>query len=147
MSSDNCLLDCQKTDLITIVMFTTKYHLSLILLLTVYSILYNINLLDLKEKTVNNITKILYYTWTIFTVLIIILPHTVINEGTILDNYGMAYDVAIAGLIMYLIALIITTVMVMLRKTSIRKNNPFYITYITLYRRTYSESVHAFGNI
>ncbi len=126
-------LIAKKTDLITIVMLLQKYHLSLILLLTVYSILYNINLLDLKEKTVNNTTKILYYTWTIFTVLIIILPHTVINEGTILDNYGMAYDVAIAGLIMYLIALIITTVMVMLRKNFNSKKTIPFISLILLY--------------
>ncbi len=121
------------TDHILLVAFIQKVYMSLMILLALYSVLYNITILDIKEKTKENINKILYVIWFILSIAICLLPLEVINEGAILDGSGLSYKVAILGLILFLAGLIITTIIFLIRqKFNYKKIIPF-IVLILLY--------------
>lgn len=118
----------KKTDFTIIVMVLQKYYMAILLLLTLYSVLYNNSILEFKKKTNLFLKNAFYISWVILTIIILITPHTVINEGDILDNYGLAYDIAMTGLVVYLICLIITTIMILIKKKfSYKKTLPFII--------------------
>ena len=126
-------LIAKKTDFIMIVSVIQKYYLSLLLLLTVYSVLYNMVILDFKEKTNSVLTKGLYILWMLFTVLIFLTPHTIINEGNILDGYGVAYNIGIFGLVFFLLWLVITTIMILFKKDFNHKKALPFVSLVLLY--------------
>ncbi len=126
-------LIAKKTDFIMIVSVIQKYYLSLLLLLTVYSVLYNMVILDFKEKTKSVLTKGLYISWMLFTVLIFLTPHTIINEGNILDGYGMAYNIGVFGLVFFLLWLVITTIMILFKKDFNHKKALPFVSLVLLY--------------
>ncbi len=121
----------KKTPFNFLVMMIQKTYMSSLLLLMVYSILYNITLLNLSSKKEKVIDRILYFTWFLASVAEILTPLTVINEGNILDGYGLSYDIVMVFIILYLLGLIISTIIIFTRKKiNNKKVSPFLILII-----------------
>ncbi len=105
-----------------------KLYLIMMLLLICFIILYNFNLLGLKEKTSKNINIALLCSFIILSLTVLFTPINVINENDILDNDGMAYDFALLGIIVYFVIVVISSFLIFIRnKEKFSKDIPFII--------------------
>lgn len=121
------------TEYLFVVNLIQKFYMSIMILLALYSVLYNITILNIGEKVEKKLDGFLYGVWFVLTILVFVLPLKVINEGDVLDGSGLSYDVAIAGLIIFLLGLIATTVIILVRqKFNYKKTIPF-IVLVLLY--------------
>lgn len=108
-----------------------KFYMCILALLNLYSMNYCISIYD-KEVKLGNFKKILSIITSIAILLIIILPLNVILEGDLLDGEGLAYNVALGHTILSFIFFFIITIILLIKKYSIKKITP-YIVLIILY--------------
>ena len=108
-----------------------KMYMISMLLLICYIIIYNVNILKLKEKSIKIITYIILISFFIFAFLTLIAPLNVINYGDILDGDGISYNIVITATILYFISIIISSVTLFKKnKKNFQKDVPFIILII-----------------
>ncbi len=70
-----------------------KIYLLLMLYIVLNIALYNISLLRLSSKVKITIHNFLYLSYTIFSLLTLLTPLNVINEGNVLDGNGLSINI------------------------------------------------------
>lgn len=108
----------KKTDFLFLVKMIQKIYMPLMLLIALFCVQYNIMVLNFEKNTEKLFNKIIYGIWTIISILLLILPLTVINEGNVLDACGPSFNLLIIGLIIFIFGLIISTGAILLRQRS-----------------------------
>ena len=115
------------------IIFLQKIYMSLIILMIVYINCYNISIMKLKKKLKKAITTFLLLSFYIIFIFIMFTPLSVINEGFILDGYGLSYNITLYSTIFYLILIVISSSIIFIKnKDCIKKDIPF-LCLIILY--------------
>lgn len=110
-----------------------KIYMILMLLLTVYILIYNIKLLCFKENNEKCLINTTVISLVIFVILILITPINVINYDHIIDGNGPAYNISIIATVFYLLFIITSSVQLVRKsKNNFTKSIPF-ISLIVLY--------------
>ena len=110
-----------------------KIYMSLIILMTVYINCYNIAIMKINKKLKKRITNILMFSFYIVFLLIMFTNLSVINEGLILDGYGLSYDITLYSTIIYLGLIVLSSTIILIKnKDCFKKDIPF-ICLIFLY--------------
>ena len=110
-----------------------KIYMSLIILMTVYINCYNIAIMKINKKLKKRITNILMFSFYIVFLLIMFTNLSVINEGLILDGYGLSYDITLYSTIIYLGLIVLSSTIIFIKnKDCFKKDIPF-ICLIFLY--------------
>ena len=110
-----------------------KIYMSLIILMTVYINCYNIAIMKINKKLKKRITNILMFCFYIVFLLIMFTNLSVINEGLILDGYGLSYDITLYSTIIYLGLIVFSSTIIFIKnKDCFKKDIPF-IFLIFLY--------------
>ena len=110
-----------------------KIYMSLIILMTVYINCYNIAIMKINKKLKKRITNILMFSFYIVFLLIMFTNLSVINEGLILDGYGLSYDITLYSTIIYLGIIVLSSTIIFIKnKDCFKKDIPF-ICLIFLY--------------
>lgn len=106
-----------------------KIYMLTMLLLIVYIIIYNLNLINMpKQKVFKNC---IWMSLVVFVLLTIFLPIQVINYDEILDGSGLSYDVVIIATILYFLIIIISSIYILIKnKDGFAKDIPFIVLLI-----------------
>lgn len=111
-----------------IVGFMQKIHLILLDGIGFIFLAYNIEINTFKEKTKRKLNLGIKILLTILIFLILIMPITVINYDEILDVGGLAYSIALSGIVLVFILLILLTIKYSFsNKRNIKKSVPFIV--------------------
>ena len=103
-----------------------KVYMSLLVLLTVYINCYNIKLIKFKPNVEKFLIKAYHLSFFIITIICFLLPLNVVNYGNVLDGHGLAYDVVLISIIMYLASIIIFAIIIFKKNIrEFKKNIPF----------------------
>jgi len=129
-----------------IIAILQKIYMVSMLALIEQIIMYNIYLLNYNEKITNILSKSLFASLIIISVIVFQLPLTVINHDDIIDGTGLAYDVVLITVIVYYIIIVFATAHLFIKKRKdFKKNMPFVVLIILyvlgLYIRTVSPSL------
>lgn len=121
----------ETTDLVSVVSFLQRIHLSLLLTVGCCLLVYNIIINNFDEKIYQKLKKILIIINTIIVFLIFVTPINTIIDGEILDVGGTSYQIMMGTLIIYFISLIILSIRYIIsQKSGIKKALPFIILLI-----------------
>lgn len=111
--------------------YIQKFYMLTMLLLIVYILIYNLNLLNFSKQ--NIFRNLIWMIYAVFGSLTIILPIQVINYDDILDGGGLAYNIVILATIFYFLCIVISCIYFLIKnKRAFSKDIPF-ITLILLY--------------
>ena len=103
-----------------------KIYMSLIILMTVYINCYNISIMKINKKLKKQIKNSLMISFYIVFLLILFTNLSVINEGLILDGYGLSYDITLYATIAYLGLIVISSIIIFIKnKDCFKKDIPF----------------------
>ena len=110
-----------------------KLYMSLMILMTVYINCYNIIIMKMNKKLKRRLTNLLMISFYFVFLLIMCTRLVVINEGNILDGFGLSYNITLYSTIIYLGLIIITSTIIFVKnKDCFKKDIPF-ICLIFLY--------------
>ena len=113
--------------------FLQKIYMSLMILMTVYINQYNISIMKIKNETKKILNKLLKISFFIIFAIILMSPLNVINNGDILDGYGLSHDITLCAIIIYLILMMFSSAFIFkTNKENFKKDIPF-ICLILLY--------------
>lgn len=116
------------THLDILVGFFQKIYMSFMLWITVLVVIYNIYLCNQTPNRERLFRNLVVGFNAILILVMFFLPINVINYEDILDGNGLAYDVAVIGLIINLVLIIITTIFVFIKnRKQFSKMIPFII--------------------
>ncbi len=116
-----------------IIGYIQKVYMLSMLLLIVYIIIYNLNVIKMSEKWKNRCSIFIWISYFTFCILTMITPIHVINDDAILDGNGLSYNVVILATIFYFLFIIISCIYLFIKnKGSMTKDIPF-ITLLILY--------------
>lgn len=134
ISSSLCIITYLYAKLIGNILITgiiQKMYMISMLLLICYIIVYNVNVLKLKEKNSKVITYIILISFFFFSFLSLIAPLNVINYGDILDGNGISYNIVITATILYFIFIMISSIALFRgNKKDFQKDVPFIVLII-----------------
>lgn len=107
---------------------------------------YNMVILNSSSKIENMMNVILKTIYLVFSLAVLYFPLQVINEGNILDGYGMAMNTLLMGAGIYLTIIMISSFMIFFKpNNSIKKDIPFLVLMLLyclgMILRTYIPSV------
>ena len=103
-----------------------KIYMSLMILMTVYINCYNISIMKINKKLKKQIKDSLMISFYIVFLLIMFTNLSVINEGLILDGYGLSYDITLYATIVYLGLIVISSIIIFIKnKDCFKKDIPF----------------------
>ena len=110
-----------------------KIYMSLMLLLIINILIYNISILNIKDSIKKSLNMIIRFSSVILIIVVFITPLHVINKGDILDGYGLSYDIVLGATVLYFILIIISIIVIFIKnKSGFTKDIPF-ICLIVLY--------------
>ena len=110
-----------------------KIYMSLMLLLIINILIYNISILNIKDSIKKSLNMIIRFSSVILIIVFFITPLHVINKGDILDGYGLSYDIVLGATVLYFILIIISIIVIFIKnKSGFTKDIPF-ICLIVLY--------------
>lgn len=116
-----------------IIGFIQKFYMISMLLLIIYILIYNMNLISLTPKKKKLFSSLIWLSYFIFFILTLLTPIHVINYDDILDGYGTSYNIVIIATIVYFVLIILTCIYIFLKnKNDFSKNIPF-ITLLVFY--------------
>ncbi len=123
----------KKVGNLLVVGYMQKIYMILMLLLIVYIIIYNINLIFKDDSRVRILESLIYISFFVFSILVLFTSINVINYDDILDGNGISYNIVIGATIFYFILIIISCVYLFLKnRSSFSKGVPF-VVLIVLY--------------
>ena len=109
-----------------VVGYIQKMYMLTMLLLIVYIIIYNLNLLNISKQEI--LKSFIWNSYGIFGILTIILPIHVINYDDILDGSGLSYDIVIVATIFYFLIIITSSIYILIKnKDGFSKDIPFIV--------------------
>lgn len=110
-----------------------KIYMSLMLLLIINILIYNISILNIKDSIRKSLNMIIRFSSVLLVIVVFITPLHVINKGDILDGYGLSYDIVLGATVLYFILIIISIIVIFTKnKSGFTKDIPF-ICLIVLY--------------
>lgn len=110
-----------------------KIYMSLMLLLIINILIYNISILNIKDSIRKSLNMIIRFSSVLLVIVVFITPLHVINKGDILDGYGLSYDIVLGATVLYFILIIISIIVIFIKnKSGFTKDIPF-ICLIVLY--------------
>lgn len=110
-----------------------KIYMLNMLLLIVYIIIYNLNLINFDKVKKEKFILLIWISYFMFSILTLLTPISVINYDDILDGFGLSYNIVIVATIFYFLVIIISSLYIVIRnKTGFSKGIPF-ITLLVLY--------------
>ena len=120
-----------------------KFYMISMMTVIVLMIVYILNIAKYGEKVTKISSILLYLSLAEFSIASFITPLNVINIDEYLDGNGLAYDIVVIGTVVYLIVLIFSSIILLIReRKKIQKVIPFFILIILygvgLWLRTYS---------
>ena len=120
-----------------------KFYMISMMTVIVLMIVYILNIAKYGEKVTKISSILLYLSLAEFSIASFITPLNVINIDEYLDGNGPAYDIVVIGTVVYLIVLIFSSIILLIReRKKIQKVIPFFILIILygvgLWLRTYS---------
>lgn len=123
-----------------------KLYMSNMLSILMYMLLYNIEIVNFSKKTNLILIRIVYIFTSVIIFLSFIFPIHVINDGEILDGYGLSYDIILSGTIIYFFLIIVSSIKIFVNnKNNLKKDVPFllliFLFLIGLVLRKYFPSV------
>lgn len=108
------------------------YMISMLFLIISFNV-YSLSLVSITEQKENLYSKLLYVSFFMFAVLILLLPINVINYDDVLDGNGLSYNVTLFATIIYFITNTLATIAIYIHnKKDFIKVIPF-IMLIILY--------------
>ena len=108
-----------------------KLYMSNMLLIIMYMIVYNVNISNIKDKTVKIVKKSIYIITTLIIITTFITPIYVVNKDEILDGYGLAYDIILISTIIYFFIILFSSIKIFINnKNNLKKDMPFIILII-----------------
>ena len=130
----------------TIISIMQKIYMSLMLILIINILIYNVSIVNIKDKIKSFFSILIKYSSIILFIFIFIAPLDVINKKNILDGYGLSYDIVLFSTVIYFILIIISSIIIFIKnKNGFTKDLPFVcliILYIVgLILRNYYPSV------
>ena len=120
-----------------------KFYMISMMTVIVLMIVYILNIAKYGEKVTKISSILLYLSLAEFSIASFITPLNVINFDEYLDGNGLAYDIVVIGTVVYLIVLIFSSIILLIReRKKLQKVIPFFILIILygvgLWLRTYS---------
>ena len=116
-----------------VVAIMQKIYMGLMLLLIINILIYNISIVNIKSN-VKKVSRIFIRCFSVLLfIFVFITPLNVINNGNMLDGYGLSYDIVLFSAVIYFILIIISAIIIFLKnKSGFTKDLPF-ICLIILY--------------
>ena len=105
-----------------------KVYLSLMVFLSFLILIYNFSIIGVTTKKFNSILFSINF---LGMLSIVITEMNVINTGTVLDGYGLSYNISIALTIIYFLLITATTIIIFIKnQDKFKKDIPFIILII-----------------
>lgn len=118
---------------ITIIGIMQKIHLALLNVIAYFLLQYNATIIKVLENLKNKFHKFNVILTFIIVILVLCVPIKVINYDEVLDVGGPSYYVSIAGLILYIILLVISSAKHIIDNKKILKKSIPYIVLIGMF--------------
>ena len=113
-----------------VIMWIQKTHLILTFLISFEFFHYNLILLNLDKKNIR-IFSIIYK--VLFIIGVLLAPVEVINYDDVLDVGGLAYEIAIIGVVIDYLLIVISTIAILVRhKSTMKKSFPLIVLIVLL---------------
>lgn len=116
-----------------IIAIMQKIYMSLMLLLIINILIYNISIVNIKSNLKKVFAILIKCFSVILFIFVFITPLNVINKGNILDGNGLSYDIVLFATAIYFILIIISAIVIFIKnKSGFTKDMPF-VCLIILY--------------
>ena len=116
-----------------IIAIMQKIYMSLMLLLIINILIYNISIVNMKSNLKKVFAILIKCFSVILFIFVFITPLNVINKGNILDGNGLSYDIVLFATAIYFILIIISAIVIFIKnKSGFTKDMPF-VCLIILY--------------
>lgn len=116
-----------------IIAIMQKIYMSLMLLLIINILIYNISIVNMKSNLKKVFAILIKCFSMILFIFVFITPLNVINKGNILDGNGLSYDIVLFATAIYFILIIISAIVIFIKnKSGFTKDMPF-VCLIILY--------------
>ena len=118
---------------IELVKITQKIYMLTLLLITLYVILYNIIVINANDNVKKKIDNVIWCTYVLFSIIILITPLNVINYDNVLDGNGLSYEITLFANVFYLLLIILSSIYISIKnRKNFIKDIPF-LCLIILY--------------
>lgn len=116
-----------------IIAIMQKIYMSLMLLLIINILIYNISIVNMKSNLKKVFAILIKCFSVILFIFVFITPLNAINKGNILDGNGLSYDIVLFATAIYFILIIISAIVIFIKnKSGFTKDMPF-VCLIILY--------------
>ena len=105
-----------------------KIYMCVVLLVANYILVYNIKIIELKDKVEKGIIIGINFLLLGFIIGILFTENIPVNYGEVLDNEGLSYELVMTGIVTFFSLAVISSIALFLKnKKSISKDIPFFL--------------------